>query len=219
MNATFLVPGDALGRRKVRGPWQESPALAYSLLAILALGLVLRGPLGPTALNGDLTIYWVWADQFAGQLAHGNLYPRWLPASDAHLGTPVFYFYPPIAFYLTAAFQLAGLSNYARLTAAFGVAFAGSGIACWHWLRGRSFHPLFGAAFFMAAPYHLFNYTDRAALAESVAIAIIPLIAIGLRRIAEGRRGIVFTAIAYGAMIGTHLPMALLGSVFLIAPY
>jgi len=56
-------------------------------------------------------------------------------------------------------------------------------------------------------------------LAESVAIAIIPLIAIGLRRIAEGRRGIVFTAIAYGAMIGTHLPMALLVSVFLIAPY
>ena len=199
--------------------WQAKAVIAYPVLLILALILVFRGGFGPTVLQGDLTIHWVWADQFAAELARGVLYPRWLPNSDAGLGTPVFYFYPPIAFYLTSAFQLAGLSNYASLIAVFGVAFVVSGIACWHWLRGRANHPLPAAAFFMAAPYHLFNYTDRAALAESLATAMIPIVAMGLRRIAEGRKGQIFTALAYGAMIGTHLPLALLVSVFLIAPY
>jgi hypothetical protein len=71
----------------------------------------------------------------------------------------------------------------------------------------------------MAAPYHLFDFVVRGALAEAVAIALIPPIAIGLRRIAEQRGGVPLTAVAYGAIIGTHLPLALLVSVFLIAPY
>jgi hypothetical protein len=70
----------------------------------------------------------------------------------------------------------------------------------------------------MAAPYHLFDFTARGAQAESLAIAFIPLIAIGLRRIAEGRGGVIFTALAYAGMVFTHLPLALLASVFLIAP-
>jgi hypothetical protein len=199
--------------------WQERPAVAYSFVSVLAILLIFRGGLGPISLHNDLSIYWVWADQFTAGLARGNFYPRWMPESDAGLGTPVFYFYPPLAFYLTAALSFAGLSTYASLIAVFGIGFAGSGIACWHWLKGRSNHPLLAAAFFMAAPYHIFNYTDRRALAESLAIALIPIIAIGLRRISEGRGGVVATAIAYTAIIATHLPLALLVSVFLIAPY
>jgi len=199
--------------------WQERATVAYPLLAALALLAVMRGWLGPRPLNGDFTIYWSWADQFASQLSGGQPYPRWLPHANGGLGTPVFYYYPPIAFYLTAAFELSGFSTYASLISCHGLAFLASGIACWHWLRGRSNQPLLGAAFFVAAPYHLFNYSDRGALAESVATAIIPLLAIGLRRIADKRGGVIFTAFAYAAMIATHLPLALLASVFLIAPY
>ena len=202
-----------------RKSWQENRWVAYVVLLALAIGLMLRGPLGPAALNDSLSVYWVWADQFTGELGRGNLYPRWLAASDAGLGTPVFYFYPPIAFYLTGLFGLAGFSTNASLIATFGCGFALSGIACWHWLRGRSNHPLMASAFFMAAPYHVLNYTDRGALAESLAIAVIPILAIGMRRIAEGRGGLILTAVAYAAMIGTHLPLALLVSAFLVAPY
>jgi hypothetical protein len=219
MDARFQQPTLVPPTVKALAGWQTRAAIAYPALLVLAVMLTVRGGRGPTPLQSDLTIYWVWADQFASELAHGNFYPRWMALSDSGLGTPVFYFYPPIAFYLAAVFQIAGLSNYASLILVFGVSFAVSGIACWHWLRWRSTHPLLAAAFFMAAPYHLFDYSDRAALAESVAVAMIPLIAIGLRRIGEGRGGIVFTALAYGAMIGTHLPLALLISVFLIAPY
>lgn len=219
MCARFEHRSPATSRLENAAPPKANASIAYTVLIALAFLLVMRGWLGPRPLNRDMTIYWSWADQFAGELARGTLYPRWLPLSDGGLGTPVFYFYPPIAFYVTAIFQVAGLSVYDSLIGCFLVAFAVSGIACWHWLREQSNHPLLGAMFFMAAPYHVYNYSDRAALAESVATAIIPILAIGLKRIADGRGGVVFTAIAYAALIGTHLPLALLASVFLIAPY
>src|SRR4030095_1104464 len=65
---------------------------------------------------------------------------------------------------------------------------------------------------------HWFDFYGRGALAESVAIAFLPLIAIGLRRIAEGKSW-TLAAIAYAAMVLSHLPLALLTSLFLILPY
>ena len=200
-------------------PWQERRAIAYPLLLLLAVVLVIPAVLDAPPLHDSFGIDWVWADQFTAAIAHGNLYPRWMPLSDGGLGAPVFYYYPPLAFHLAALFGLAGLSTYASVIAAFAAGFALSGIGCWHWLKGRSNHPLLASGFFMAAPYHLFDYTSRGVLAESVAIAAIPFIAIGLRRIAEQRGGVAFLALAYAAIIGTHLPLALLVSVFLIAPY
>src|SRR4029450_11382967 len=134
------------------------------------------------------------------------------------LGSPVFYFYPPLAFYITGACGLAGLSTYASIIAAFALAFLASGLGAYHWLRGRSDYPLLGALFFTLGPYHWFDFYGRGALAESVAIAFLPLIAIGLRRIAEGKSW-TLAAIAYAAMILSHLPLALLTSLFLILPY
>jgi hypothetical protein len=70
----------------------------------------------------------------------------------------------------------------------------------------------------MAAPYHLADFYGRGALAETCAIALIPLLALGLKRVAEGR-GMSLAAIAYAAMIATHLPLALLAGLFLVVPY
>ena len=218
MDARAEASPAVVGRSKPAG-WQERPLVAAVLISFLATLLVLRCGYGPTVLHDSLSIYWVWADQFTAELAKGHLFPRWLPDSNAGLGAPVFYYYPPLAFYVAGLFGLAGLTTYASLLATFWLAFAGSGFACWCWLRGRSTHPLLGAMFFMAAPYHLYNYVDRGALAESVAIALIPVLAIGLRRISEGRGGLIIAAVGYAAMIGTHLPLALLTGVFLIAPY
>ena len=216
-SVTGHIPDGAL--RPVQPSTQERGWIAYLTLVLLAVLLVIPSNLGTQPLHDSLAIYWVWADQFTAELSRGNLYPRWLPLSNDGLGTPVFYYYPPLAFHVSGIFGLLGLSTYASLVATFSSAFAASGIACWHWLKGRTNHPLVGAAFFMAAPYHLFDYTVRGALAETLAIAFIPLIAIGLRRITEGRGGIILTAAAYGGIICTHLPLALLVSIFLIAPW
>ena len=133
-------------------PWQERAAVAYPLLILLGVALVIPAIRDGSTIHDSLAIYWVWADQFTPELARGNLYPRWLPLSDGGLGSPVFYFYPPLAFHVAGLFGLAGFSTYLSLIGTFATAFAASGITCWHWLRGRSNHPLLAAAFFMAAP-------------------------------------------------------------------
>jgi hypothetical protein len=219
MNAHSPIAAAKVRASPGAAAWQERPAIVYPLLILLAVLLVIPANLGGPMLHDNFAINWVWADQFTAALAKGNLYPRWMPLSDDGLGAPVFYFYPPLGFHLAGLFGLLGFSTYYSLIAGYAAAFAASGIACWHWLKGRSNHPLLAAAFFVAAPYHLYDFTVRGALSESVGIAFIPLIAIGLRRIAEQRGGVVFAALAYGGLICTHLPLALLVSIFLSAPY
>jgi uncharacterized membrane protein len=184
---------------------------------VLAGLLVLPAALVPRA-HDSFWIDWVWADQFTAELRRGNLYPRWLPRSHAGLGSPVFYYYPPLAFYVSGFFGLAGLSTYASVVGAFALGFAASGAAMYHWLKGWTHLPLVGSLFYMAAPYHLFDFYARGALAEFVAIGFIPLVALGMKRIAEGR-GYLVLSLGYAGLIATHLPLALLASVFLVAPY
>ena len=73
----------------------------YLLFVAVAALLMLPAVLGPSMLYDSFIISWVWANQFTSEIARGNLYPRWLPLSNSGLGSPVFYYYPPIAFYVT----------------------------------------------------------------------------------------------------------------------
>lgn len=195
-------------------------ALAYGGIALLAALLTLPAALAPMKVHDSFWIDWVWVDQFTEQLRQGVLYPRWLPDAHGGLGSPTFYYYPPLAFYLTALFGLAGLSTYASIIAAFAAGFFLSGIAMHAWLSGWTKRPLVGALAYMAAPYHVLDFYGRGALAEFTAISIIPIVALGLRRMSEGKRsGLPLTALAYGALICTHLPLALITSIFLVGPY
>lgn len=189
-------------------------------LAIAGFALLLIGPalLSPVKLHDSFWIDWVWTDQFAQQLRAGMLYPRWLPASHDGLGAPVFYYYPPLAFYPAGLLAALGLTPYAAILATFGLAFAGAGAAMHRWASGWTSHPLAAALLFMAAPYHVADFYGRGALAETCAVAFIPLLALGLKRVSEQRSPILL-ALAYAAIIATHLPLALLASLFLVAPY
>jgi len=207
-----IVQPDPATARPARRWW---PYLAIVLFAAL---LTLPAALAPVKLHDSFWIDWVWTDQFGQQLRAGVLYPRWLPASHDGLGAPVFYYYPPLAFYPAGLLAALGLSTYAAVLAAFGLAFAGAGAAMYRWAEGWTNHPLAGALLFMAAPYHVADVYGRGALAEACAIALVPLLALGLKRVAE-QRGPALLAVAYGAIIATHLPLALLASLFLIAPY
>jgi hypothetical protein len=188
------------------------------IIALVAVMLSASAFLGPPTLYQSFWTNWVWADQFADQLRQGVLYPRWLPLSHGGLGAPVFYYYPPLSFYVAGLFVLTGLSTYNAVLAAFAFALFVSGLAMYQWLKGWTTHPLLASLFYMAAPYHLFDFYRRGALAEMLAIAFIPLVALGLKRVSEGKGG-VLAAFSFAALIMAHLPLALLTVVFLIAPY
>jgi hypothetical protein len=197
------------------------PKIALALLAAATL-LALPAAIGPVRLNDSFWIDWVWLDQFTRELGKEIAYPRWLPLSHGGLGSPVFYYYPPLAFYAGSAFVFLGLSTHEALIATFAVASALSGLGVYLWLKDQTERTaaLSGALLYMVAPYQLFDFYQRGAIAEFLASAIMPFALWGMREIIERRpRAFAGTALAYAGMILSHLPLTLLASLFLFTPY
>ena len=198
-----------------------------ALLLALAAALLLA----PSLIVGNLPSHsspqnLTWATQFADQFRAGILYPRWLPDSYEGLGGSAFYFYPPIAFWVDALLSVAtfdALPVPYRLSLASLLLLWASGIAMQAWLRAEAASPLtafYGALAYMAAPYHLLDHYYRGAYAEFAAYAVLPLVAVSVRQIAERRRfGPVWLACAYAALPMAHLPTALLISVTALPMY
>lgn len=193
-------------------PWLAIIGLA----ALLTFAAAVQAP----RLNDSYWIDWVWLDQFAKILRAGTLYPRWLPLSHGGLGSPVFYYYPPLAFYLGSVFVMAGLNVYAALIATFFAGYVAAGTGMYLWLKSEARWALAGALIYVAAPYHACNFYLRGAVAEFTATAVLPFVMLGLRRLGAGKRdAFALVALGYAALIYSHLPLALLASLFLIGPY
>jgi uncharacterized membrane protein len=192
-------------------------------IAVLVLALIATALMAPALILGapgidSAAFNYVWTSQFADALGRGELYPRWLPRSFEGLGSPTFYFYPPLAFYLSGLFDLAGApTRHAISLAGLTLMFA-SGLTMYAWLHGKTRHALLGACLYMAAPYHLTDFYVRAALAEFAAFVWLPLIALAIE--AQPRRwAIPLLAVAYAGLILSHLPMVVLTTFGLIGPW
>jgi hypothetical protein len=183
-------------------------------IALLLMAGVLILPsfvYGPSAADSGPYNY-AWTRQFAEAFARGELYPRWMPDSFRGLGSPTFFFYPPLAFYVSGLIDLAGASTWQAINIAAVAFLWASGLTMWLWLRDKSGRPLLWACLYMVAPYHLADFYIRAALAEFAAYAWLPLIVMGF----ENRPRLL--AVAFAGLVCTHLPMAVLCGVFLIGP-
>ncbi|HEX7760449.1 MAG TPA: hypothetical protein VF459_13160 [Caulobacteraceae bacterium] len=198
---------------------RSCPARAWPAAAIVTMAVAVLGTsfcfAGLPSDSEPLNL--VWTTQVGDAFAHGELYPRWLPRSFGGLGAPVFYFYPPLAFFLSGVLKFAGLSAEQAVNGAALVILVASGSAMYAWLRHRGTRPLLGALIYMVAPYHLVDFYARGDLAEFGGFVWLPLIALGL----DGLRkpwGAPLLAVAWAALILTHLPTAVLATVFLICP-
>ena len=96
-----------------------------------------------------------------------------MPQSFDGLGSPAFYFYPPLPFWIDALVSVVtanALSVPYRLAVTTTVILFLSGLAMHAWLlktSGKRTAALVGAIAYMAAPYHLFDTTTRGAFAET----------------------------------------------------
>lgn len=163
----------------------------------------------------------VWHNGFAEQLLSGDLYPRWLPSLHYGLGSPVFFYYPPLAFYISSvvdAILPASLSaRHVLGVTAFLVLFL-SGSCSFMWFRQFTDRTLacVGATLYMLAPYHLaIDLYERGALAEFTTYIFIPALFLSLRLcVAGGRFAVLGPAASYCALILAHLPTAVLVTPF-----
>ena len=87
--------------------------IAFGLL--LALALVLHFPHFGSHTgdpNFDFYLHYHWAKEYAQRFAEGWLYPRWTFLARYGLGEPIFVFYSPLYYLLTALLTLTGLGTW-----------------------------------------------------------------------------------------------------------
>ncbi|HZP98680.1 MAG TPA: 6-pyruvoyl-tetrahydropterin synthase-related protein [Reyranella sp.] len=187
----------------------KRPVLVLAAAAVLLLSPSL---IVGTVLSHSSPQNLTWATQFSEQFRAGILYPRWMPQSFDGLGSPAFYFYPPLPFWLDALVSVITANlmsvSYRLVVTSLLILFA-SGLAMHAWLKAQKASAtvaLWGAVAWMAAPYHLLDYYMRGAWAEFTAFVFLPLVLLTLR-------SPVLLALAYAGLLLSHLPTALLVSV------
>ena len=179
---------------------RKSLAAIAGLMAIAVLPFAVSGfPFGHDAAAHAIRVRHLSAQLFAGEL-----YPRWMPGMNAGLGSPDFFVYGPVAFYISALF--APFFDPVRALACSTVlALVASGFAAYGWLRNLAppAAALAGATVYALSPYHLsIDVYVRSAFAETWAFVWMPLVLLFQERLIERRRGsFAGMALAYATLV------------------
>lgn len=148
--------------------------------------------------------------EVGSQWRQGNLLPRWDFTAAWNSGEPRFVFYPPISWVLGALLGL--ILPWVAVPIVFiwmaltGCGFTMYRLACEWTSRGNA---LIAACFYMVHPYMLFTFYERAAYAELLAAAWIPLVLLSVLRPRITLPGI---AIPICLLWLTNAPAAVMGS-------
>lgn len=192
----------------------------WACLALLCFAMIVMLPgvwLGH--ISGHSSHYNIsWAAEFTQRLEMGAWWPRWLPGMNAGAGSPVFYFYGPLPFYLSAPFFLLIADEALAMIGATWLVLVLSGLACFALLRRyvATTPALLAAGLYMILPYHFHaDIWIRAAYGEQAAFIFLPLCALWALHPSHGRINIAGLALSYAGLLLSHLPSALLFAPFL----
>ena len=195
----------------------------FPILIIVAAGSIFTVPAiiyGIPFLSDDgVSHHALWYTHFSTQLWAGDLYPRWLMGMNEGLGSPVFYYYPPVPFFLTSLlkpFFPADLHGWHQLGLSASLALIASGFCAYLWLKDLtdSNSALVAAVLYMAMPYHLAaDLYIRGSFAEYWAFVWMPLILFFTHKIVNANKlAVAGLAVSYALLQMTHLPTTLIFS-------
>jgi hypothetical protein len=162
----------------------------------------------------DGATYAGWQTAFEMELADGVLYPRWLSAMSNGAGSPAFFFYPPLVFYVVAGSRAVvdfGPDVFRQIALGVFPFFAVSSL-CFYWAvrpwLGRA-GAVTGALLYLAMPYHYgVDLWFRADFVEFAGYAWAPLCFGFLWRIGQNRWAMLGLALSFALLVATHLPSA-----------
>lgn len=184
---------------------------------VLLFGLVVIAPLLQPgyfwgAHDARHDVYFI--QQYGLSFREGILWPRWSPDWTFGYGYPFFTVYGPLSTFIGVLFnQVVGLGYEASVKAVLALSVIGSGLAMHGFVRswlGR-WAGVVAAVAYMTVPYHLVNLYVRAAMAESFALALLPLALWGFRAAVVRPRlaSVIGAGVAFAAIMWTSNLVAL----------
>ena len=203
-------------------PFYRSPSFwITTLLTVFALAPLLRPGYFWGAHDARHDVYFL--QQYNLTWQEGTLFPRWSPDWAFGYGYPFFNIYAPGATFLgTLLYRLLPLSLESAVKAVFIATLLLSAWSMWFFVRDWAGEKaaLVAAIAYVYVPYHLVDVYVRAAMAESLALAVLPLALWGARRAVLQPRAssVALLALSYAAV---HLSSNLVALLFtpLLAAY
>jgi hypothetical protein len=170
--------------------------------------------------SDDGVLHSLWYRYFSEQLWAGDFYPRWLMKMNGGLGSPVFFYYPPVPYFFTSLlkpFFKHDPQGFHQLGLSASLALIASGLTAYFWLKNLTDRnaALIAALFYMTLPYHLSaDLYLRGAFTEFWAFVWMPLMLLFTQKIInDSKFAIVGLAVSYALLIMTHLPTTLIFSI------
>ncbi len=187
---------------------------ALMLLSLIAAQPLLYGRL-PWAADTLLHLYRL--VELDHLLRQGYLFPRYAPDLAYGFGFPLFNFYAPLSYYAAMIFRLIGMDFALALLATFGVFILCAALGMYAWATevwGQR-AGLVAAAAYVTSPYLLYNVYHRGALAEVLAMALMPALLWAITRWAHrvhspSLLAFILTALFYAALLLGHNITALI---------
>ncbi len=162
----------------------------YALLLILALPALWPSALPGLPRSNDGLAHLFRTVELDQLVRAGVLLPRWAPDLVLGFGYPVFNFFPYGAHYLVEALHLLGFGLLTAYNLAGALCLLASG-----WFASRLGREHFGhtaglvaGVAYLYSPYLLYDNYVRGSLPESLALALLPLALLYLRRAVRGDR-------------------------------
>lgn len=170
--------------RALNGLWFARRYHLAPLLLIFVFGIAISWPLwwlGFPPQTDDAMNHLSWFVRFAPQFWSGELYPRWLPNANAGLGSPAFFYYPPLAAWAASLLGVIWHTDDLWIVVGRSASFAliASGFTMYAWLQTlvpRRWAAL-SAVIFLIGPYRTtVDLWLRGALAEHWGFVWLPLL-------------------------------------------
>ncbi|MDP4200717.1 MAG: hypothetical protein Q8922_08835 [Bacteroidota bacterium] len=192
---------------------------AFSFVLAASFVSLLFSIAGYPAVGHDADVHLNWLDQFSRLRAQGIAYPRWLPISNGGFGSPTFYFYPPLPYWIASFLRLflpyvpTPFYNVMALIATMGSLVTSAALA-----RRYANRPLIIATVALTYSFLAYHFADvfvRDALGEHWAMMFLPQVFIRL----HGRlQTIALLSIAWSGLVLTNIPITVLaGASVLVA--
>ncbi len=199
------------------GEWAILAAVLGIVVILLCEPLLVNGPL-PRGSDVFATCHYL--QGFMKAFGEGDLLPRWTDRSNQGLGAPSFVLFPPLTFYGAGiASWITGsiISGFKLYMVLLAILTGCSFYALARFWIGPGAPAAVASGLYLLLPYHVLDMYQRFAMSELTSFLFFPLILLFARRVMEnGRRAeIAGLAIAYAALVYTHIVSAFLFSLML----